>query len=283
MFLSVNHPEFILVSMIFAVVNAVVFLKLYKILNQMKNRELSVSSKPVSGENDLMLSLPQVYEQQRQLINNFSHELRTPLTLVYGYMQSIRRRNENLTDLQKEALEIAIFEMERTIDLMKGIFDLARLDQDSIRFSFTSVCLTSVIKKAIAHIQQVSDREIKVEGGELKITVLADAEQLKQVLIRLIDNAIRYSDLGIMIKLEKLGNYVTLSVSDRGSGIPVSDQPHIFSPFFRVDRSRNRHTGGVGLGLAIAKVLVEGMGGSLSVRSELGKGSIFKVMLKSAV
>jgi signal transduction histidine kinase len=274
---SLNHPEFILVGMIFAVVNAAVILKLYKSLNQMKNKELDVSS-----DKDLMISLPQVHIQQRQLISNFSHELRTPLTLVYGYMQSIRRRNENLTDLQKEALEIAIFEMEKTIDLMKGILDLARLDQDSICFSVTSVCLTTVVSEAIA-IQQVSDREIKVEGEDLKISVLADADRLKQVLIRLIDNAIRYSDLGITIKLEKLGTYVTISVCDRGCGIPISDQPHIFSPFFRVDRSRNRHTGGVGLGLAIAKVLVEGMEGTLSVRSQLGEGSIFKIMLKSTV
>jgi signal transduction histidine kinase len=275
---TLNHPEFILGSMIFAVVNAAVFLKLYKSLNQMKNKESQVSS-----EKELTIGLPQVYQQQRQLISNVSHELRTPLTLVYGYMQSIRRRNENLTDLQKEALEIAIFEMEKTIDLMKRMFDLARLDRDSICFSFTSVCLNSVVLDAIADIRQASDREIKVEGVELKIKVEADAERLKQVLIRLIDNAIRYSDLGIMIKLEKSGDYVTISVCDRGCGIPISDQPHIFSPFFRVDRSRNRDTGGVGLELAIAKVLVEGMGGTISVHSELGEGSMFKIMLKSDI
>lgn len=254
----------------------------------MQNQELREH-----GKNELTIGLSQVYKQQRQLISNFSHELRTPLTLIYGYMQSIRRRDRNLTGLQREALEIAIFEMEKTIDLIKVTFDLARLDSDSLCFSFTSVYLVDVVSEAIAAIQsnrqiesqvnnQINEREIKIEG-ELKISVLADEEQIKQVLIRLIDNAIRYSDTEITIKLEKSENYATISVCDRGCGIPISDRSHIFSPFFRVDRSRNRLTGGVGLGLTIAKVLVEGMGGTLSVDSQLGEGSIFKVMLKSDI
>ncbi len=245
------------------------------------------------GKSELMISLSQAQRQQRQLIGNFSHELRTPLTLIYGYMQSIRRRDRNLTGLQREALQIAIFEIEKTIDLMKVTFDLARLDSGSLCFSFTLVYLADVVSEAIAAIQsnsqvksqvnnQINEREINIEG-ELKISVLADGEQLKQVLIKLIDNAIRYSDAEITVKLERSENYATISVCDRGCGIPISDLPHIFSPFFRVDRSRNRGTGGVGLGLAIAKILVEGMGGILSVDSQIGEGSIFKVMLKSDI
>jgi signal transduction histidine kinase len=237
----------------------------------------------ICGDNELKISILQVNKQQRQLISNISHELRTPLTLVYGYMQSIARRNENLTDLQKKALEIAIFEIKNTIDLMKETLDLARLDHDLNCYSLNLECLTSIVTEAIANIQQNYPREIKVEGGELKLKVFGDAERLKQVLKRLLDNAFRYSDREITIKLEKSEDIASISVCDLGCGIPIEDQTHIFSPFFRVDRSRNRHTGGVGLGLTIAKVLVEGMGGSLTVQSQIGEGSIFKVMLKSAV
>jgi signal transduction histidine kinase len=236
-----------------------------------------------STKEDLMISLSQVQAEQRQLIGNFSHELRTPLTVVYGYMQSIHRRSENLTDLQKDALKIAMLEMQHTINLLQESLDLARLDRDSICFLLTSVTLQNLVSEVIANFEKVEEREIVLESEEKPIFVLADVERLKQVLSRLIDNAIRYSDTMITIKLEQLGDYAVISICDRGCGIPIQDQPHIFSPFYRVDRSRSRITGGVGLGLTIAKVLVEAMGGTLSVHSQMGEGSTFKVMLKSSI
>lgn len=236
----------------------------------------------------LMVSLVEVQTQQRQLIGNFSHELRTPLTLVYGYMQSIQRRNENLTDLQKNALEIAMFEMQHTIQLLQESLDLARLDSHAICLRREPVLLHGLVSEAIALSQldkspQSKLREIIVESEEKNISVLADADRLEQVLLRLIDNAVKYSDTTITIRLENLGDDVAISICDRGCGIDLEEQLNIFSPFYRVDRSRNRDTGGVGLGLAIAKVLVDGMGGTLNVYSQLGEGSIFKIILKSSV
>ncbi|WP_201323645.1 cell wall metabolism sensor histidine kinase WalK [Pseudanabaena sp. lw0831] len=231
----------------------------------------------------LMVSLDEAQAQQLQLIGNFSHEMRTPLSLVYGYMQSIHRRNENLTDLQKNALEIAMFEMKHTIQLLQESLDLARLDCHAICLRRESVPLHGLISEAIAFSPQVKSREITVESEESNILVLADAARLQQVLLRLIDNAVKYSDTAITIRLEKSGDYVAISICDRGCGIDLQDQLNIFNPFYRVDRSRNRDTGGAGLGLAIAKVLVEGMGGTLNVYSQLGEGSIFKIILKSLV
>jgi signal transduction histidine kinase len=230
---------------------------------------------------NLMLNIAELQVHQRQLVNNLSHELRTPLTLIYGYIQSIRRRGDNLTNLQKDALEIAILETKHTIDLLQQFLDLARLDSASICFRIRPLDLNSLVLSAIATFAEI-DRKIMIDGEELNITVIADAEFLQQTISKLIDNAIRYSDQMITIKLEQLDNYAAISICDRGCGIPVKDQPHIFSPFYRVDQSRNRLTGGAGLGLAIAKVLVEGMGGTLSVHSQLNEGSIFKIMLKSS-
>jgi len=235
-----------------------------------------------------MVSLTEVQNQQRQLIGNFSHELRTPLTLVYGYMQSIQRRNENLTDLQKNALEVALVEMRNTIELLQESLDLARLDSHVICLRREPVSLHSLISEMIAlfqldRLQLGKSREIIVECEETNISVMADADRLEQVLLRLIDNALKYSDAAITIRLENLGDYVAIGICDRGCGIDLEDQLNIFSPFYRVDRSRNRDTGGAGLGLAIAKVLVEGMGGTLNVYSKIGEGSIFKIILKSSV
>ena len=230
-----------------------------------------------------MVSLTEVQNQQRQLIGNFSHELRTPLTLVYGYMQSIQRRNDNLTDLQKNALEIAMFEMQHTIQLLQESLDLARLDSYAICLRREPVLLRGLVSNAIACSPQSKLREIIVESEETNISVLADADRLKQVLLKLIDNAVKYSDAAITIRLENLGDDVAISICDRGCGIDLQDQLNIFNPFYRVDRSRNRDTGGAGLGLAIAKVLVDAMGGTLNVYSQVGEGSIFKIILKSSV
>jgi signal transduction histidine kinase len=276
-----NLSEFILVS-----VTIVGTLTIAQSFSRLNRREMTMPKKILqinSVKEDLMISLSQVQAEQRQLISNFSHELRTPLTVVYGYMQSIQRRSENLTDLQKDALKIAMLEMQHTINLLQESLELARLDRDSICFLMVSVKLQNLVSEVIATFEKVAEREIVFECEEKPILVLADVDRLKQVLSRLIDNAIRYSDTMITIKLEKSGDYAAISICDRGCGIPIKDQPHIFSPFYRVDRSRSRITGGVGLGLTIAKVLVEAMGGTLSVDSQLGEGSTFKVMLKSSI
>jgi signal transduction histidine kinase len=228
------------------------------------------------------ISLAAVESMHRQLISNFSHEVRTPLTTSYGYMQSIYRRSENLTPFQKEALEIAISEMKLTIDLLQESLDLARVDRDSICFLPTTVHLNSLILETVMTHQEAQKRKVILEVEDVNISAQGDTIRLKQVLSELLDNAIKYSDDVVTIKLEKLKNCVTMSVCDRGCGISSQDQSHIFTPFYRVDPSRSRITGGVGLGLAIAKVLVEGMGGTLNVYSHLGQGSIFEIALKSS-
>ncbi len=231
------------------------------------------------SERNLRLNLSESQAMQRQLINNFSHELRTPLTVAYGYMQSIQRRSENLTTLQKNALEVAIFEMECTIQLVQESLELARLDMNSMFLLQELVSLNKLVSEAITVSQNAKGRKIVIEGEELNIIALIDPEHLKRVLLKLIDNAIRYSDDVITIRLEKLNESVAISICDLGYGIPIEDLPHIFNPFYRVDKSRSRNTGGSGLGLAFSKRLVEKMGGILNVYSQLGEGSIFQIIL----
>lgn len=245
---------------------------------QMKRQK---SELPVISEQHLQDRLADVESQQRQLIGNISHELRTPLTLIYGYMQSVFRRGDNLTELQRDALEIAMSEMKQTIQLLQELLDLARVDGGTIRFLIEPVTVNDLVADTVKTMQKSEQRAIVVEGEALNIFVQADAHHLKQVLLKLLDNAVRYSepDAPITIKLAKIGDRASIGVCDRGCGIPLSDQPHIFNPLYRVDRSRNRATGGVGLGLAIAKILAEGMGGSVSVQSQPGEGSIFSVIL----
>ncbi|AFY75100.1 histidine kinase [Synechococcus sp. PCC 7502] len=276
--------EFVLVSIAVMGVLAIIKQFSYIPIRRFKLRDIRNHRKwrlSITSMENQMISLSDIQAQQRQLISNFSHELRTPLTISYGYMQSIVRRSHNLTDMQKNALEMATSEMKRTIDLLQKSLDLARLDQEYISSLLGSVTINTLILEVIATFKKEDQKRIVVETKELNITVLADAERLKKALIQLIDNAIKYSDRIVTISLEKTHSNAYIYVCDQGCGIPVQDQPHIFNPFYRVDPSRSRATGGSGLGLAIAKVLVEGMEGNLNIQSQVGLGSIFKIKLKA--
>jgi heavy metal sensor kinase len=230
---------------------------------------------------NMMLSrLSEAWEQQRQFVSNVSHELRTPLTIVLGYLQSLLRRSTNLNDYQKEALETAVSEADRTVRLLQDLLDLARADSGYMQYRLEPLVLNDLLVEVAGMAEKFSDRIIRVEA-KATIFAISDRDRLKQVLINLIDNAVNYSDSNqpIELILERIDQQATLQVRDYGVGIPLQDQSRIFERFYRVDEARVRSTGGHGLGLAISKTLVEGMGGSITVRSKLGEGSTFAIFL----
>ena len=224
---------------------------------------------------DMLVRLSQAWEHQRQLVSNVSHELRTPLTIVSGYIQSTLRRGNNLTQTQREALETAASEANRTIQLMQDLLDLARAESDRMHFQIEAIVINDWVVEVIQMARRYSDRQINLELPAHPIVIKADANRLKQVLLNLIDNAVKYSDAQITILL-KQGDEAIIQVSDRGVGIPLQQQSRIFERFYRVDEARHR-AGGTGLGLSIVKILVEGMGGRISVRSQPGEGSTFTI------
>ncbi|MFK8183636.1 MAG: sensor histidine kinase [Phormidesmis sp.] len=228
---------------------------------------------------NMMISrLADAWDQQKRFVSDVSHELRTPLTLVHGYLQSALRRGHNLTAPQREGLEIAADEADRTIHLLQELLDLARADGGHMRFNIEPEPLHEVVQEVLEMCHYSSDRI----ASELEpVTACADRSRLKQVMINLVDNAVKYSeaDTVVAVSLKKLGDRAYIEVKDRGRGIPLSDLTKIFEPFYRVDEDRCRATGGTGLGLSIVKTLVEGMNGTLKVQSKLGEGSIFTVSL----
>lgn len=231
---------------------------------------------------DLMLSrLSESWENQRQFVSNVSHELRTPLTIVHGYLQSTLRRGNNLTEAQREALETAAAEADRTIQLLQNLLELARADNGQTHFELEPLCLTNLILEVADMAQQYSSRTLELHLGHQPIQIKGDRNRLKQVLLNLIDNAVKYShpDTLITLKLEKQSDRICLQVCDRSEGIPLAHQARIFERFYRIDDARTRSTGGTGLGLSIVKTLIEGMGGRVTVVSKLGEGSIFTISL----
>jgi signal transduction histidine kinase len=228
---------------------------------------------------NIMLSrLGDAWEQQRQFIGNISHELRTPLTVVSGYLQSLLRRGNNLNDYQREALETAGAEADRTINLLQDLLDLARADSGYTRYHLEPLSLNELVSEVVDMTARFGERSIQVTATE-NVEAIVDRERLKQVLINLLDNAIKYSTAAQPIDLivERIDKQAIIRVRDRGIGIPLQDRGRIFERFYRVDKDRARTTGGYGLGLAIVKTLVEGMGGKIMVRSTVGEGSEFTI------
>ncbi len=230
---------------------------------------------------NMMLSrLSDSWEKERQFVSNISHELRTPLAIVHGYLQSVLRRKQNLTETQKEALETAASEAETTIRLLEDLLELARADSGHLHLKIQSCVLNDIIVEVVGMARQHSDREINIRAEDTIIEVKTDYSRLKQILLNLIDNAVKYSPESqpITVSLSKQEQEAIIQVCDQGYGIPLQHQSRIFERFYRVDEARNR-AGGTGLGLSIVKTLVEQMGGNISVRSKQDEGSTFTVSL----
>lgn len=228
---------------------------------------------------EMLLRLGEAWERQHQFASNVSHELRTPLTLVSGYLQSTLRRSDNLTPNQREALEIAASEASRTVQLLADLLELARAEGSPLHFARERLLLNDWLEEIKLMAGSYSERQIDLELPPYPLTIEADANHLKQVLLNLLDNAVKYSDssLPISLILDSQQGRVRIHVRDWGIGIPLAQQSRIFERFYRVDEARSRASGGVGLGLAIVKTLVEGMGGSIFLQSQPGRGSTFTV------
>ncbi|MEM8502448.1 MAG: HAMP domain-containing sensor histidine kinase [Cyanobacteria bacterium P01_D01_bin.1] len=228
--------------------------------------------------NTMISRLSAAWDQQRRFVSDVSHELRTPLTLVHGYLQSTLRRGSNLSAPQKEGLEVAAAEADRTIKLLQDLLDLARADGGHLRFQIEREPIADIAQEVIEMCNYATGR---IQSELEPVTGLVDRARLKQVLINLIDNALKYSvdSEPITVTLKEIGSHAYIEVKDKGRGIPLCDLNKIFDPFYRVDEDRSRTTGGTGLGLSIVKTLVEGMNGTLKVHSKLGEGSIFTISL----
>ena len=224
----------------------------------------------------MLMRLAEAWEHQRELLSNVSHELRTPLTIISGYIQSVLRRSGNLSEMQTEALNTAASEADRTVQLLQDLLDLARLDSGRMKFQNENILLNDLIQEVVGMAQQYSKRTIQLKLANDLVAIKADSHRLKQVLLNLIDNAVKYSEPNtpITVELAQEKHQAVIYVCDRGVGIPLQQQSRIFERFFRVDEARNR-TGGTGLGLSIVKTLIEGMGGTVGLRSELNQGSTF--------
>ncbi|MED1864356.1 HAMP domain-containing sensor histidine kinase [Fictibacillus nanhaiensis] len=223
--------------------------------------------------NHMMDLLENNYKKQEQFVSDASHELRTPLTVIESYAKMLKRWGGSQPEILEEAVEAIHSESLRMKELTQQMLVLAR-DESQVDLQLQQTELVEMAKNAAKNLSKAYEREIHVQSNLDEIHIDCDSLKLKQVLIILLDNAIKYSSDMIEVELTKQGNSVRLSVKDYGIGIPKENLDNVYDRFFRVDQARSRDTGGAGLGLSIAKQIVSAHQGKLHLVSEEGKGTL---------
>lgn len=226
----------------------------------------------------------QLDEAMSGFVSNVSHELRTPLTCIGGYAETLLDGAKDDPELCARWLQIICDESRRLERLIQDLLDLSMLEARHIQMRFRSVDLRKMMldTAAVLHPHATKSQvNVSVEAPHDLPPVTADEDRIRQVLLNLIDNAIKYSrpQDRVCIKASASNGMVTVAVTDTGLGIPPADVPRIFERFYRVEKGRAAQRTGRGLGLAIAKLFVEAHGGTISVKSQLDKGSSFRFTL----
>ncbi len=230
----------------------------------------------------------QAFERARSdFVATASHELRTPLAAVYGAARTLRRTDIEIPAEQRDRfLEIIVSETERLTAIVSQILLAGQLEEGCVDVSTSATDLRPLAESALdsARLRAPEGVELRLEQNGGRAVALADEDKLRQVLVNLLDNAIKYSPDGGDVSVELTGGAgrVRLTVRDGGLGIPRGEQERIFEKFYRLDPALTRGVGGSGLGLFISRELVSRMGGSLTVRSEPGEGAAFVVDLPAA-
>ncbi len=237
---------------------------------------------PVEHSNDFVFSFRdiskevQLSEMKKNFVSNVSHELRTPLTAIKGYAETLQE------EVQGEAnryLNVILRNTDRLIALVTDIQTLSEVESGADFLRVESFPITEVFETVMPLFTTRSKEKnipITLVQAKKQINIIADRYRIEQVFINLIDNALKYSEAGsIEVRASTRGKLAVFAISDTGRGIPKEAIPRIFERFFVVDPSRSRKMGGTGLGLAITKHIIEAHGGTISVSSTTGQGSIF--------
>lgn len=233
----------------------------------------------------------QADQRRRELVVNVSHELRTPVASISGHVESLLLATQEGTVAPPPAilynyLGIVHHEVERLSMLVDDLLSLARAETGELYLNLTDVVASDVIEEVYQALMPLAQRErhvTLVRGASPNLPfIVADRQRLAQVLLNLVRNAITSTPAGGIVEMsleQPDAQHLALVVADNGRGIAAEDLTHIFERFYRVDTSRTRASGGFGLGLAIVHDLVTAMGGSITVISEVGKGTRFCVVL----
>jgi heavy metal sensor kinase len=235
--------------------------------------------------NRMIERLDEAFQHSRRFVADASHELRTPLTALRGEIESLTQ-DQRLEAATREQLGSALEEIERLSHIVEGLFSISRLDAGEAAAEwkpFDLAQLTAATADQMGLLAEDKDIDLKC-SATMGAWVEGDRARVKQVVVNLLDNAIKYSPKGgaVALKVEAQDGNAVLEVADNGIGIPPEALPRVFERFYRVDQARSREGGGAGLGLSIVKSICAAHQGRVVVTSAPGQGSTFRVELPLA-
>ena len=227
--------------------------------------------------NRMSRELENLEASRRDLVANVSHELKTPITAIRAHLENLL---DGVEQPDPEILEIMLAQSERLGRLVEQLLDLSKLESGEVPLRREEVALAPLVAQVVSEIEVAcADRDVALTSDlpDDLPAIEADPERVHQVLFNLVDNAVRFTPEGgaVRIEAERHDGSVLVSVADTGVGIPEAALPRLFERFYRVDSSRSRGDGGTGIGLAIARSVVEAHGGTIHAESEPGQGSVF--------
>lgn len=230
--------------------------------------------------NQLAETLSHQSDIRKRLTSDLAHELRTPLTIIQGQLDAIL---EGIFEATPERLLVARSETQRLIGLVERLREVADLEDDTVILNYGDLDLSVLANDTVMLFEADALMcELTLESDfEVPIPMTADASRLRQVMVNLISNAIKFTQKNgtVTVKTFTTGSEAVFEVSDTGPGISLEDQPYLFDRFYRADVSRHRETGGNGIGLTIVKLIVDAHHGRIEIESIPGSGASFKIFL----
>ena len=232
--------------------------------------------------NSMLDSLQLAYEKQTRFVSDASHELRTPIAVVQGYSNLLKRWGIENKEVAQEAIDAIYSESGNMKNLVEKLLFLARTDKKNMLVKVSNFFLNELVEE-VARETKVYEREHEINIGQMEaVSADADRDLLKQVLRIFLDNSIKYTPIGGKVTLScyrEEDGLCALVVSDNGIGISEDDLPHIFERFYKCDKARVRDGGSTGLGLSIAKWILDNHNADVTVSSSVGIGTTVKVLL----
>lgn len=222
-------------------------------------------------------------DNQKQFVEDVSHELRTPVAVVEGHLKLVDRWGKEDPEVLEESIDASLQEITRMKSLVQEMLDLSRAVQVDVQYKNEKTNVVEVLNQTYTNFQMIHSNftfHLDIDARD-DVFVNMYRNHLEQVLIILLDNAVKYSTdrPEVHISMATQGKGVHLAIQDFGEGMTEEDTEKIFNRFYRIDKARSREEGGNGLGLSIAKQLIDGYGGDIWAESVLNYGSIFRIVL----
>ncbi|MGF1487334.1 MAG: ATP-binding protein [Prochloraceae cyanobacterium] len=258
-----------------------------QILNN-KNLQLEQQQQQIKSQNKRLRELSQL---KSQFLANMSHEMRTPMNAIMGFSQMLLRHYPDPLSQQQEDIISRIFNNSKhLLGMLNEVLDFSKIESGKVKLNLEKFDLSELVKQTVEEVRSLAVEkkltlEVEINLQKEQIKVVNDREYLRRILFNLLSNAIKFTNSGnVLVKLEQIASQrVEIAIIDTGIGIAPENLKPIFEAFHQEDLTLSRKHSGTGLGLAISNKLVKMMQGKITVESQLGKGSIFKVQLPERV